>query len=626
MKQAGVAYFRVKARASRPSAREASVFPRTAWRPGQSVDNVIEKKEKKMGVHCGTAEARILCEVCGRWRTNPSCPSCVEDQCDLCERCGLLFPHPPPEHTCEVGNPASSGSHSIEVEQNGGVEGPRRRTSQGDIPRGGGGRDSPRPGPSGLSGNVFNSSETSSPSLPTQGTPQAEADHDERSMAGESADADLDERGMPEEPRLIDSRENFMRSFARHQYDIPDHVSRDPLGLLTEYREFFIREIRSYFTSHGSPFPPTLKIFSHISLLLVKFSTLGEDEHRVIHIAFRARLITYQDVPDLVDLWIHQLNSRLESLTSETEGSGFIISRVQNFFINYCLHVACSGIGDYVAYPRGVRGGNEIFNPDGRHSSCVIQCLAAFRLHARGVPWKRIPKILRRRHGGEKYVTRGKVGSPVTWENLSQLERLNCLSLDVYTLTKSGEIYYLTLSRKGSRKYKTVVSLLLLGGKHMTLIKDVEKLHRKLTRSSPTPEGHQFCKVCFSSVPKSVSLSDHECHCDFTQTLLFPGDGEKVKFKNFAYTYQPAYLAFFDFETMIKPKENRSVIAEHDPIGYSYLIINRHGDVVEKRSYFGEDPVNNFIDSLSNAWGIIKESVVSYPISMSAEDEAHFKR
>ncbi|KAK8381650.1 hypothetical protein O3P69_018632 [Scylla paramamosain] len=51
------------------------------------------------------------------------------------------------EHTCEVGNPASSGSHSIEVEQNGGVEGPRRRTSQGDIPRGGGGRDSPRPGP-----------------------------------------------------------------------------------------------------------------------------------------------------------------------------------------------------------------------------------------------------------------------------------------------------------------------------------------------------------------------------------------------------------------------------------------------------------------------------------------------
>ncbi len=49
MKQAGVTYFRAKARASRPSAREASVFPRAAWRPGQSVDNVIEKKRKENG-------------------------------------------------------------------------------------------------------------------------------------------------------------------------------------------------------------------------------------------------------------------------------------------------------------------------------------------------------------------------------------------------------------------------------------------------------------------------------------------------------------------------------------------------------------------------------------------------
>ncbi len=71
---------------------------------------------------------------------------------------------------------------------------------------------------------------------------------------------------------------------------------------------------------------PPWKYFN-ISLSLVKFFTLGEDEHQVIHIAFRARLITYQDLPDLVDLWIRQLKSRLESLTSETEGSGFIISR-----------------------------------------------------------------------------------------------------------------------------------------------------------------------------------------------------------------------------------------------------------------------------------------------------------
>ncbi len=124
-------------------------------------------------------------------------------------------------------------------------------------------------------------------------------------------------------------------------------------------------------------------------------------------------------------------------------------------------------------------------------------------------------------------------------------------------------------------------------------------MDEKSSYSRGTSVLHQ---LCFSSFPKPVNLSDHECHCDFIQTLLFSGDTEKVKLENVAYIYQPAYLAFFDYETMIKPKENRSVIAEHEPIVYSYLIINRYGDFVEKRSYFGEDPVNNFIDSLSEAW------------------------
>ena len=361
-------------------------------------------------------------------------------------------------------------------------------------------------------------------------------------------------------------------------------------------------------------------------LLLVKFSTLGEDVSRVIYICFRARLITYEDVSNLVDLWINQLNRQLESLISETEGSDFIISRVEGFYINYCLHAAFNGIGDFVAYSRGVRGGQEVFNPNGRHSSCVIQCLAAFKLHTRGLSWAKIHKILKRRHGGEKFITRGRLQNPVTWENLSQLERLNILSINVYTLTKSGERYYLTMSRKGSLKYRAVVPLLLLGGRHMTLIKNVEKLYRKLTRSRPTLEGYQFCKICFTLFPNSLNLSDHECHCDFTQSLLFSEDDEKVKFINFAYTYPTAYLAFFHFESMVKPNENGSVIAEHEAIGYSYLVINRQGDVVEKRTYFGADASNDFIRSLSESWRIIKEGTISYPIDMTAEDEDHFRR
>ncbi len=48
--------------------------------------------------------------------------------------------------------------------------------------------------------------------------------------------------------------------------------------------------------------------------------------------------------------------------------------------------------------------------------SYVIQCLTASKLHARGLFWKKNQRTLKRRHGIEKYVTRGRVENPVTWE------------------------------------------------------------------------------------------------------------------------------------------------------------------------------------------------------------------
>ena len=327
---------------------------------------------------------------------------------------------------------------------------------------------------------------------------------------------------------------------------------------------------------------------------------------------------------DLVDLWINQLNRRLESLISETEGSGFIISRVEGFYINYCLHAAFNGIGDYVAYPRGVRGGHEVFNPNGRHSSCVIQCLAAFKLHTRGLSWGKIHKILKRRHGGEKFITRGRLQNPVTWENLSQLERLNNLSINVYTLTKSGERYYLTMSRKGSLKYRAVVPLLLLSGRHMTLIKNVKKIIQKIDEKSTHTWGVSVLQNLFHCTSQLCQPKWSRVSLWLHPITSLRGGWWKSKIQKFRLYIPPTYLAFFDFESMVKPNENGSVIAEHEAIGYSYLIINRQDDV-EKRTYFGVDASNDFIKSLSESWRIIKKSTISYPIDMTA-DEDYFRR
>ena len=101
------------------------------------------------------------------------------------------------------------------------------------------------------------------------------------------------------------------------------------------------------------------------------------------------------------------------------EGSGFIISRVNCFYINYCAYVTLNGIGSYVPYPRGLRGKDEIFNSE---ASCVIQCIAAYQLHRRGKAWKNILRIVKSLAGCKGCVKNDGIKSPVRWESLAQIE------------------------------------------------------------------------------------------------------------------------------------------------------------------------------------------------------------
>ena len=70
------------------------------------------------------------------------------------------------------------------------------------------------------------------------------------------------------------------------------------------------------------------------------------------------------------------------------------------------------------------------------------------------------------------YINTGSIESPVSWEDLGQLERLNNISIRIYSLEnikdKKAE---LTLVRKGL-KDKKVIHCLLLGNRHLALIRN----------------------------------------------------------------------------------------------------------------------------------------------------------
>ena len=60
-----------------------------------------------------------------------------------------------------------------------------------------------------------------------------------------------------------------------------------------------------------------------------------------------------------------------------------------------------------------------------------------------------------------------------------------------------------------------------------------------------------------------------------------------------------------------------SVTWKHESLGHAYLIVNRQGDVVERKSYTGSDAVNHFISHLSDTWRNIKATAYKYPINMT---------
>lgn len=175
--------------------------------------------------------------------------------------------------------------------------------------------DSPRDGPSGLQSGPSDVRTTSSVASDSDTPPQSPDD-----VSIPTSSPSLDET-----PQLQDIVRNFQGCYSRHSYTIPSHVNADPILFLNAYRDFFKGGIRQYFTNHSRNVPPTLKVFAQLSITLVKVSTLGENISRNIYITFRTRLITPQDVDDLVRRWIEQLRVRLESLTTEVESSGYII-------------------------------------------------------------------------------------------------------------------------------------------------------------------------------------------------------------------------------------------------------------------------------------------------------------
>ena len=124
-------------------------------------------------------------------------------------------------------------------------------------------------------------------------------------------------------------------------------------------------------------------------------------------------------------------------------------------------------------------------------------------------------------------------------------------------------------------------------------------------------EDKMFCDICLCACENKTTLDDHKTIFPVNiARLKFPPAGSKVKFTNYVKEYEPSYLCFYDFESiLVEPALSGSSICvkqQRFAIAYAYTIVNRNGETVESESYCRSNCVNHFIQTLQRVWSKVQ--------------------
>ena len=157
------------------------------------------------------------------------------------------------------------------------------------------------------------------------------------------------------------------------------------------------------------------------------------------YIISTSSLCTMLEIPDFLDDIKATVANKIENTQNKLQGSGWAIREITRFNITICKF-ARGSLGSYKAYPRDIRGKHNIVNPN-IHENCVLIAIAAFfnlKTNPNIESGKLSTKIQRNpRRFWQSRVNIGTLDSTyIVWELISELEKLNHISINIYNLAK----------------------------------------------------------------------------------------------------------------------------------------------------------------------------------------------
>ena len=401
--------------------------------------------------------------------------------------------------------------------------------------------------------------------------------------------------------------------------------------------------------SHLEDLLKTMKGFKFIEILEVTFEkdTIDSKTGKRVSIYktafFNGKAKTITKVDD-IELELNMSRQEILNVIDKwvSEGSGWVIERIDSHYINVTLYKPLNG-SSYIELPTELRNPKKgLINMKNKDDECFRWC------HIRHLnPQEKDPQRIKKED--KKMINELNyegIEFPVSQKHYNKVEKQNGLRINVFGY-ENGQPFPIHISKE---TFEDQINLLLITKdekKHYVLIKDFNAF---MYNQSKHKERKHFCMYCLQCFSSERILANHVNNCltiNGAQAINMPKQGENIlKFNNFHKQLPVPFVIYADFEAitkkvqgceqseeMKKDKDRRSyteAFQTHKDCGYGYKVVCWYDDKYSKYTciYRGENAVYKFVEKMLEEVEYCKAVIKKHfnkPLVMTEVDEQHFK-
>ena len=383
-------------------------------------------------------------------------------------------------------------------------------------------------------------------------------------------------------------------------FELENISIKDPRILFTTSQNTFTKKSAEILHKKG-PFKAYLTLRVELKK---RFLQDGEEAYEFTQPYFNSTTTTILnefDIRDFYDQAVEEILNRIARWISK--GSGWVIERILNFFLNIVSYVPLKG-RSYLPLQEELRNSRKglikIKNDDDEcFRWCHVRHLNPLRHHNERKTQKdrEIAKTLD--YSGVTF--------PVTIRDIGKIEKQNKININVF-----GYDEYVFPIRNSKAEHGETLNVLLIEGEtgqHYVYIKDFNRLNYDITKSH---HRKQFCLHCLQPFTSEVRLEAHKRDCliiNGTQKIEMPKEGSQVYFWNHKKRLPVPFVIYADFEALTRKidfcspvgdKSYTQAYQKHEPSGFGYKVVCHYDQKYSKPTdiYRGENVIQKFIQHL----------------------------